>query len=88
MTTLRGNKDMETKTTRGTWELFKAIIPRNITLNQAVVSLIHKEIDKNSRPATDEEIKKFKKPKKKGRPKNRYEVNNDKSKMLSQHFSQ
>jgi len=42
------------KIKRGTWELFKAIIPRNITLNQAVVSLIHKEIDKNSRPATDE----------------------------------
>ena len=66
------------KIKRGTWELFKAIIPRNITLNQAVVSLIHKEIDKNSRPATDEEIKEFNKPKKKGRPENRYEVNHGK----------
>jgi len=81
------NKDLDEeinaitiKIKRGSWEFFKSITPRNITLNQAVVSLIHKEIDKNSRPATDEEIKKFNKPKKRGRPENKYEVIKCKSK--------
>ncbi len=62
------------KIKRGSWEIFKAMTPRNITLNQAVVQLINKEIDKNSRPATEEEQAEFFSKKKKGRPENRYEV--------------
>lgn len=62
------------KIKRGTWELFKNIIPRNKTLNQAVVELIYREIDKNSRPATNEEIKEFFN-KKKGRPPYKYTIN-------------
>lgn len=63
------------KIKRGSWEFFKSITPRNITLNQAVVNLINQEIGKNSRPAIDKEIKVFVKPKKRGRPENRYTVN-------------
>lgn len=55
---------------------FKNTIPRNITLNQAVVNLINQELQKNSRPLTDEEIEEDNELKKKGRPENRYEVNN------------
>lgn len=62
------------KIKRGSWEFFKSTIPRNITLNQAVVNLINQEIQKNSRPATDKEVKEFFGKKKKGRPENRYEV--------------
>jgi hypothetical protein len=38
--TLRINKD--------TWELFKSIIPRTITLNKAIINLIEKEIKRKS----------------------------------------
>lgn len=31
------------KIKRGSWEFFKSITPRNITLNQAVVNLINRE---------------------------------------------
>jgi hypothetical protein len=40
------------KIKRGIWEWFKSITPRNITLNQAVVSLINKELNKDFEPLT------------------------------------
>lgn len=59
---------------RGDWEIFKSTVPRSITLNEAIVKLIHKEIQENSRPATDQEIELFFN-RKRGRPENRYTVN-------------
>jgi hypothetical protein len=56
---------------RGEWEIFKSTVPRSMTLNEAVVQLIRKEINKNSRPANDEEIELSLHPKR-GRPENRY----------------
>lgn len=61
------------KIKRGTWELFKSVTPSNITLNQAVVNLINKKVQENTKDATDEEIDQFFK-KKKGRPENKYQV--------------
>ena len=70
------NKDLDEeinaitiKIKRGSWEFFKSITPRNITLNQAVVNLIKREINKE-----------FFRKKKKERPENRYEIIKHKSK--------
>lgn len=41
---------------KGTWEVFKSLIPRKTKLNDAVVNLIHKFIHENTEEATDEEI--------------------------------
>jgi len=44
---------------KGTWEIFKSLIPRNKKLNDAVVDLIHKIISENTEEATDKEIKQW-----------------------------
>ena len=44
---------------KGTWEVFKSLIPRNTKLNDAVVDLIHQYINENTDKATDEEIKQW-----------------------------
>lgn len=65
-------KPLTLKIKRGTWEIFKSMTPRTKTLNETIVQLIHKEIQANSRPATEEEIDEELKPKKRGRPENKY----------------
>lgn len=40
---------------KGTWEIFKSLVPRKQKLNDAVVGLIHKYIQENTEEVTDEE---------------------------------
>jgi len=47
------------KMKKGTWEIFKTLIPRGKKLNDALVGLIENYIHDNSEEATDEEVKKW-----------------------------
>ena len=44
---------------KGTWEIFKDLVPRKTKLKDAVVGLIHKFIYENTEEVTDEEITKW-----------------------------
>ena len=44
---------------KGTWEIFKDLVPRKTKLNDAVVGLINKFIHENTEKVTDEEITKW-----------------------------
>lgn len=46
---------------KGTWEIFKTLVPRDKKLNDAVTELIEKHIVENTEDATDEEINQWKK---------------------------
>lgn len=60
------NKDLEQvikpitlEMKRGTWELFKNITPRKLSLNEAIRQLIMKEIIANCEDLNPEEVENF-----------------------------
>jgi uncharacterized membrane protein YgaE (UPF0421/DUF939 family) len=44
---------------KGTWEIFKSLVPRKENLNDKIISLIEKFIQENSEELTSKEINKW-----------------------------